>query len=126
MANITIRFGVLLLLLGVASFFFTGSHAFTSLIPAIFGVLLIVLGILARSEDTKRRMLVMHLAATLGLIGFLFPLIRAAKPAVLLLQGQAVAHPRAVQEELVMALICLVFLVLCIRSFIAARRQRLA
>lgn len=125
MANLTIRFGALLVLLGVLFFFFTNPHAPTSLIPAIFGLLLIVFGSLARTEDAKKRMLWMHIAVTVGLLGFLFPFIRAIVPAIHMAQGIAVARPKAVIEEMLMALICLIFTALCVKSFIAARRSRI-
>jgi len=38
--------------------------------------------------------------------------------------GGALARPAATEEQAVMAVICLVFVAMCIRSFIAARRGR--
>jgi len=125
MANLTIRFGLLLIVLGGVVWFASTPHAPTSLIPAFFGLLLVLFGSLARTEDTKRRMIWMHVAVTLGLLGFVFPLIRAVRPAIKMMQGSAVARPLAVQEELAMSLICLVFTALCVRSFIHARRSRI-
>ena len=43
----------------------------STLIPTWFGLALAVSGALARTEDAKRRMLWMHVAARLGLLGFL-------------------------------------------------------
>ena len=74
----------------------------------------------------KLTMVWMHIAVTLGLIGFIFPFARSAGGAVKLLQGQTVARPLAVEESMAMALICLVFTALCVRSFIKARRSRVA
>jgi len=125
MANLTMRFGALLIILGFATWFVTIPHAPTSLIPAIFGILLVLFGSLARTPDSKKRMLWMHIAVTVGLLGFIFPFVRALKPFINMLRGITVAHPRAVIEEMLMALICLIFTVLCIRSFIAARRARI-
>jgi hypothetical protein len=124
MAKLTVLFALALILLGVAVFVATGSHAPTALIPAYFGVVLGVLGLLARTEDSKRRMLWMHIAVTVGLLGFVFPGGRAAGDLVKLMHGQAVLRPVAMQEELAMAAICLVYVLLCVRSFIAARRAR--
>ena len=125
MARVTIFIGVLLSLLGVGFFFAAVPHAPTSLIPLYFGIILVLLGALAMTEDTKRRMLVMHIAVTIGLLGFLFPFIRAVPGAIKMLQGVAVAHPLAIEEQMLMALFCLVFVGLCVRSFIAARRARI-
>ncbi len=71
MAKLTIFFGVLLIILGAASFVLTGQKYPTSLIPVIFGILLAIFGALAITPDTRRRMLFMHIAVTVGLLGFL-------------------------------------------------------
>lgn len=126
MAKITILVGVLLIVLGAVFYFLTEPHAPTSLIPAFFGIVLAVLGFLAQTQDAKRRALLMHIAVTVGLLGFLFPFIRSVGGAVRMLQGGTVAHPFAVQESMSMALLCLVFTALCVRSFLAARRARVA
>lgn len=129
MAKLTIGFGVALIVVGVLGFVLTGSVHMTALIPAWFGVALALCGALANTEDARRRMLWMHIAVTIGLLGFLFPGIRA---------GMALARAHstgvelsatargAVHEELVMSFVCLVFTALCVRSFIAARRGRAA
>ena len=125
MARTTMIFGVLLALLGGCFFVATAPHAPTSLIPLYFGVVLLLLGALANTDDAKRRMLFMHIAVTIGLLGFLFPFIRAVPGAVNMLKGVAVAHPLAIEEQMLMALLCLIFVGLCVRSFIAARRARI-
>lgn len=125
MARITIVFGVLLIVLGAVFYSLTEPHAPTSLIPAYFGIVLALLGFGAQTDDAKRRMLFMHIAVTIGLLGFLFPFFRSVKGAVSMLQGNTVAHPLAVEESMIMALLCLIFTALCVRSFIAARRARL-
>jgi hypothetical protein len=124
MAKTTIFFAVALIALGVAFFVATGSHAPTALIPALFGVVLWICGLLARTENSKRRMLVMHIAVTIALLGFLFPGIRALGDGMRLLRGQTVLRPLAMWEELAMAALCLILVALSVRSFIAARRER--
>jgi len=125
LANVTLRFAVILILLGGIFFYLTGSHAPTSLIPVIFGVVLFVVGLLARSESESRRKLFMHIAVTVGLLGFLFPAIRSGMALFArYVKGVPIAHLRAVQEELLMAVICLVYVILCVQSFIAVRRSR--
>lgn len=119
-------FGVVLILLGVGVFVSVGAHAPTSLIPAYFGLVLLVLGALANTEDAKRRMLFMHIAVTVGLIGFIFPFARSIRGTITLLQGGTVLRPLAVEESMAMALICLMYTGLCVQSFIAARRNRIA
>lgn len=125
MARIARVFGIILIVLGGIYFFLTGSAHPTALIPAIFGLLLLVCGALAATPDTKKRMLWMHIAVTIGLLGFLFPGIRG---------GMSLSHATtlttvqrtAAQEEIIMAVICLIFTALCVRSFIAARVNRTA
>lgn len=123
MAKLTIFFGVALIVLGVWGFVATGSTHHTALIPTWFGLALAVSGLLARSEDEKRRMLWMHVAVTVGLLGFL----SAAARAIIVLvraHGAPPVYPIAVEDQIAMAVICLVFVLLCVRSFIAVRRSR--
>lgn len=124
MAKLTLLFALILIVLGVAVYIATGSHAPTALIPTWFGVVLGILGLLATSKDSKRRMLFMHIAVTIGLIGVIFPGWRGLGDLIRQVHGQAILRPAAMKEELAMAGICLIYVLLCIRSFIAARRQR--
>ncbi len=82
MARFTRVFGTVLVVLGAVYFVMTGSAHPTALIPAYFGVVLFVCGLLANTEDAKRRMLWMHIAVTVGLLGFLFPAIRGGRALV--------------------------------------------
>jgi hypothetical protein len=125
MAKLTIVFGVLLVVLGLASFVLTGSSHPTSLIPAAFGLVLALSGGLASGNDAKKRMLWMHIAVTVGLVGFIFPAVMSIKALVHAHAQQVeLAHPAAVHSQLIMAFVCLIFVILCVRSFIAARRSR--
>ncbi len=125
MARLTILFGIVLILLGVFTYMGTGSKFPTSLIPAAFGVLLAICGALARTTDLKRRALWMHIAVTLGLLGFLAT-AKSIFDYVRLKQGAQFKFPVAVEEKAAMAVLLLVFTILCVRSFIQARRTRLA
>jgi hypothetical protein len=123
MGKLTIVFGVLLIALGGWGYVATGSAHPTALIPCYFGVVLAICGFLANSEDAKRRMLWMHIAVTVGLFGFLFT-IPAIVDLVRMMRGVSFPHPVAVEEKAGMSLLCLIFVALCVRSFIAARRTR--
>lgn len=125
MAKLTIVFGILLILLGITGFVATGSSHPTALIPCAFGLLLALFGTLARTEDAKKRMLWMHIAVTVGLLGFLFT-IPGLIDVIRMAQGITVKRPAAAEEQSVMWFICGVFVALCVRSFIAARRSRIA
>ena len=122
----TIGFGALLAILGVVGFVATGSAHPTALIPCWFGLALVVCGALASTPDAKRRMVWMHIAVTIALLGWVFPLVRVLGAAR---QGVPVApstgHAAMLEQE-AMILVCLVFTALCVRSFVAARRGRTA
>jgi len=123
MAKLTMVFGSLLIIISVAFWSATGRTEMATLHPAGVGLILLVSGWLADSEDAKKRMLWMHIAVTFGLIGFLITGILAVMTVV---HGAAAiaANQLAFDERVVVALVCLVFVVLCVRSFIAARRNR--
>lgn len=119
MARIAIVFGALLVALGIGFFVYTGMDwgKITSLIPAFFGIPLIGLGALAMSD--RFRMHAMHGAALLGLVGF-------AMPAVMVIRGMIRGDEfnPAKMEQSAMAVLCLIFLGLCVKSFIDARIAR--
>ncbi len=125
MARLTIALGALLILIAVIGFVETGSSHPTALIPGAIGILFAIFGALANSEDPKKRMLWMHIAVTVALLMFLGT-IPADINVFRLSHGADVPHPAAVVEKAAMSLLCLLFVLLCVRSFIAARRQRLA
>jgi uncharacterized membrane protein len=115
MASTTIVFGIVLMLLGVVGYAMTRT-SMTALIPSLFGLLLVILGFLARSESLRKH--AMHAAAAValvGCIGALIPLLRTpdgARPAI------------AVFSQIAMVVLTAMFVALCVRSFIAARRAR--
>jgi hypothetical protein len=113
MALVTIVIGVLLTLLGVGTY----TNSLTALIPAVFGVVLIVLG--ALSFKATRRKHTMHAAVMVGLIGFVMPAWR-------LIGHFKDESGAAAGAQLAMALICALFVGLCVNSFIHARRNRKA
>lgn len=124
MAKITIAFGAALVLLGIAGFVATGSTHYTALIPTWIGLLLAVLGFVADAGDSKRRALFMHIAVTLGLLSAIATFKGGIIDYVLMQQGHYYRYPAAIEAKAVMCLLMLVFVALCVRSFIAARRAR--
>lgn len=123
MAKTTICLGVVLILLGILGFDSTGSHAPTALIPSIFGLILSVLGLFALTDDAKKRMLYMHIAVTIGLLGFLGT-AKSIIDYIQMVRGRQFPHPVAVEEKAAMAAVLLFFVLFCVRSFVAARRAR--
>ena len=124
MAKVTLFFAVLFIALGLIGFIGTGSTHYTALIPAALGVLLGIFGALALSPDAGRRKLFMHINMTLGLLGFIFTIMGLLQW-FQMLAGTAVKNPPATESKAAMALLSLVYVILCIRSFIAARKARL-
>jgi hypothetical protein len=123
MARLTILFGIVLILLGGFGYVATGSHFPTALIPSAIGIVLAILGFFAHGAETKRRMLLMHIAVTIGLLGFLGT-AKGIVDYLLMLYGRQFHYPAAVEEKAAMAVLLLIFVILCVRSFIAARRSR--
>ena len=123
MPKLTVLFGVVLLALGLAGFVITGSTHPTALIPSAVGLVLCVCGALANTGDHVRRGLWMHVAVSVALLGFLASAGRAAT-VLAKAHGAALKSPVAMEANVAMALVCLVFVALCVRSFLAARRAR--
>lgn len=121
MANTTIGFGIVLIVLGLGGYFGTDRVSLTALIPAAFGLLLVIFGTLARDE--KRRKMAMHIAVTVGLLGFLGTVSGLVKLPTLLSGGE-VARPAAVISQSIMAVLMAVYVGMCVKSFIDARRRR--
>jgi hypothetical protein len=123
-AKLTIFFGILIAAVSLGFYFAINPHETAALHPAGIGLLLILCGTLANTENPKRRMLWMHIAVTLGLISLLTTGIRAI---ISLAKGTALTiNPAGFEERVTIALISLVYVILCVRSFIAARRARTA
>jgi len=121
MANTTILFATLLILLGAGGYFGSGANSPTALIPAVFGVILLILGLVARNP--ARRKHAMHGAAVVALLG-LFGSIRGLLQLPTVLSGGEVARPAAVIAQSIMAVLMIIFVALAIRSFVEARRSR--
>jgi hypothetical protein len=65
----------------------------------------------------------MHIAVTVGLLGFLGTAL-AIWQQIQLWRGVSFPFPAAVEEKAAMSVLCLIFTLICVRSFIAARRDR--
>jgi hypothetical protein len=118
----TIATGIALIVLGLGGYVSTGASSLTALIPAAFGLLFVVAGLLARHD--RLRMHAMHTAAVLALLGFLGS-VRG------LLRIADVFHPistrpAAIVAQAIMALLTLAYIALALRSFVQARRARRA
>jgi hypothetical protein len=111
--------GIVLMIIGIGSYWLTGRTSITALIPAFFGVVFVLLAYVARNEAARRH--AMHIAVALGLLGMLGTLGRAL-PAVI---GGQLTRP-AVLAQIVTSLVLAYYVYAGVQSFIAARRARKA
>ncbi len=119
MSGISIVAGILLVVIGAAGYFYgmnAGTASITALIPAFFGLVLIVCGGIASAAEGMRKHL-MHVAVVIALLGF----ILTAGRLVMKMATGGLEASAAVMSQGAMAIVCLVFVVLAIRSFAAAR-----
>ena len=118
MSSTSIACGIALLFIGLAGYIYglsVGKASITALIPAFFGIVLLALGFVAKSKENLRKHL-MHAAVIVALLGFILPAGR------LISKFGELTWNAAVISQLAMAFVCLMFVVLAIRSFAAARR----
>jgi hypothetical protein len=118
--HITILVGLILIALGAGGYFGTGTTSMTAWIPAFFGAPILLLGLLAHKDSMRKH--AMHGAVLLGLLGFLGALVRVIQ---VLIAGE-IKLPVAFAMTCGMAVVCGIFVLLCIRSFIQARKARAA
>lgn len=119
MPGTAIWIGRVLILIGLIGYGYgiaNGNASLTAMIPAAFGLVILVLGHLSAANEKLRKHL-MHAAMLIGVIGFIVPLIRLVpKLGELTLSA-------AVVSQVAMSAACLIFVVLGVRSFIAARQS---
>ncbi|MEZ5428014.1 MAG: hypothetical protein R2747_17210 [Pyrinomonadaceae bacterium] len=120
MPSTSVISGALLILLGIIGYVYgltTDYASPTALIPAAFGLLLLIFGLLAQSKETLRKHL-MHAAVLIALLGFL------ASAGRLISKISQISLSMAFISQLLMSVICLAFVLLGIKSFIDARRNQ--
>ncbi len=121
MAKLSIAYGIIFIIMGLYGYFGISSESITALIPTFFGIPLLILGWLGLSEKYLKH--AMHGAAVLTLLGFagtIGGLIKFFK----MLGGAEMERPAAVTVQAIMAVLCLIFLVFAVKSFIDARKNR--
>ena len=123
MARTTIIFGLLLVVLGVGGYLDFGRSSLTALIPALFGLALLICAAIAIGKPSVR-IHVIHVAVLIGLLGAIAGTHRAAVGIARLLDPDADAKPGAVIATALMGFFCAAYVILAIRSFLIARRQR--
>ena len=123
MPKLSINIGILLIILGAVSYIATSAVSITALIPAFFGVVFGGLGMLAKRSESMRKH-AMHAAlllALLGLGGSFGGLIAILN---LIFAGTTPDRMTASVGQAVMAVLCIVFIIAGIKSFMDARKEK--
>lgn len=122
MTKLSITTGIILIALGILSYILTGAASATALIPSFFGIAFAGLGFLGnKSESMKKHS--MHAALLLAILGLggsfggLISMIGA-------IGGEMPERPAAAIGQAIMAVVCIVFLVAGVKSFIDARKNK--
>ena len=119
MAKLTIAYGVIFILMGLYGYFGISSESITALIPTFLGIPMLILGWLGLNEKYLKH--AMHGAAVLMLLGFIGTSIRIL-PAFF--SEEPIKRPAAITMQTIMAILCLVFLIFAVKSFIDVRRKQ--
>lgn len=123
MAKLTLVLAVLLVALGLAGYIGTGSLHPTALIPAWIGLALGIFGFLAISPNEGRRKLFMHINVTIALLGFIGSTVEAIRGYVHATSAGIAPDQIALASKVTLSVLLLIYVILCVRSFIAARRS---
>jgi len=123
MPRFSIITGAILILLAAVSYLLSGGESLTALIPAIFGIPMVVLGYVAKKESARRH--AMHAAVGIAMVGFLGT-IRVLPKFLTMVGGNSVERPGAVVAQIIMAVLCITFVGAGIKSFVDARRNKTA
>lgn len=117
MPSAAIWIGRVLIIIGIVGYaygYFGGAASITAMIPAFFGIVLTVLGHLAKAKESLSKHF-MHAAILVAFLGFVLPAGRVIS------KISEVTLSAAYLSQIGMAVFCLLFVILGIRSFIAAR-----
>ena len=123
MIKVTLVFAVLLIALGMAGYLGTGSLHPTALIPAWIGLAMGIGGFLAISPNESRRKLFMHINVTIALLGFIGSTVEAIRGYVHAKSAGIQPDQIALASKVTLAVLLLIYVILCVRSFIAVRRS---
>ena len=117
MEKISLIYGLFLILWGAGVSYFSASNSITSYIPSMFGLPVLLFAILALLFPNKKKLL-MHIVVTFGLIIFLGGLdfFRSL--------GDPFENFWADSSKLMMLITGFIFTLLCIKSFIFARKNK--
>ena len=119
MESVSIIYGIFLIIWGVAVSFVSGSNSLTSFIPTILGLPILLFSFLTVKFPSKKK-LFMHIVVSLGLIVFIGGLDFSRG----LLKGTSFNNMWADISKIMMLITGLIFIFLCVKSFIFARKNK--
>ena len=117
MENISLIYGIFLILWGIGVSYLSDSNSITSYIPSIFGLPILLFAVLALLIPSKKKLL-MHIVVTFGLIIFLGGLD------FFISLGNPFENVWADSSKLMMMITGFLFTLLCVKSFIFARKNK--
>lgn len=120
MTRLTVVIGSVLVVLGVVAYAATAAASVTALIPSFVGVLLLLCAAAARKPAWHRHGI--HAALVVALLGALGSLMNVARIGEVF-AGTA-ERPAAVIVSTLMFVLLVGYIVMGVRSFVAARRAR--
>ncbi len=117
--NLSVYYGLFLILWGIVISLISGSNSFTSYIPSILGFPIFIFSYLSIKFTSKKKMF-MHIVVLFGLIIFLggLDILRS------IISGNAFDNYWADISKLMMMLTGLFFTYQCVRSFLHSRKIR--
>ena len=115
--NFSVYYGTFLIFWGVIVSFMSGSDSFTSFIPSIIGLPILIFSYLSIKFENKRK-LFMHIVVFFGLVALLggLDVIRS------IINESLFSNFWADISKLMMLVTGLFFVIQCVRSFIHARK----
>ena len=113
MENVAMIYGIFLIVWGIGVTILSDSQSITSLIPAIFGLPILISSFIAKKFPNKKKVL-MHIVVLIGMIIFLGGLI----------QGDIFTNIWASSSKLMMLISGMLFTIFCIKSFIYNRKNK--
>lgn len=122
MPRLSIIFGLVLLFIGRVGYVAAETNSVTAMIPDLFGLAIIIMGVVAAGSSERVRMQAMHGAVLMALAGGAVAGYRGIPGVWAYLNGAVDRTCLEISMQLAMTLTCGVFVVLAIRSFIQARR----
>jgi hypothetical protein len=120
MPRLSIFFGGLLIIQGIVFWGIAGFETarFTAAIPAFFGIIIVFFGLVAAAVPNMRKH-VMHISMLIALLGICGGIVMSVG-------GLKSANPMAtkIADQMLLALLCLIYLIFGVKSFLDARANR--